>query len=153
MASIGESIGKPTRRFLLTSTADSIAIRPTCRTLENRSSAWNMFGKFSCCRQLVRRKQLQRGSATLQLLFSLQAVDSTKACQKCLRSCSSSEDQRVGLAGLVEHCPLCLPKERFTHAVPCACWNATLRSLKHRHANLPMQTCQIMTERHAQTFI
>ena len=76
LASMGDSIGSPTRQFLLASTADSIVTRPTRRFLgkaeQNLQCVWQffvlvtacseeaavVFGTLSHCRLLTQSKQL-----------------------------------------------------------------------------------------------
>ena len=91
---------------------------------------------LTACLEEAAVKTLSRGervSESTAVSFR-QAVDNTKACS---RSCSGFQDQRVGLAGLVAIVSVVFARAcRFTHAIPCACQNATLRLLEHRHANL-----------------
>ena len=92
LASTRDSMGKPTRRFPLASTADGIAARPARPTRGPLEPELNLerFFKFSCCRQLAGKKaavesltlspQLEVCNSTAA--SSEQAVDNTKACQK-----------------------------------------------------------------------
>ena len=89
-ASTGDSMGKPTGRFLLASTADSVLLDQLDLhlDLQNWSKTSNIFGRLSCCRQLARKKAAVESLTLSGAASSKQAVDNTKTCQTCSRHCS-----------------------------------------------------------------
>ena len=132
-------MGKPTRRFLLANTADSIATRPTRRLFDKAEQSLEILSNFSCCRLFARRKRL--------LLLSLGERVSNSAHVFFTGKLSIRRKLAPGFA------PVLKANVRVKPVSLVVILHVILRFLEHQQANLSMQVCKIMTESHAQTFI